>query len=104
MKQLEILSKTKEKSFSRTKIGGKIVAEGVTPSRKTICETLAKNLKVPVERVIVKKIKTSYGSTFSTFEAYVYDSNESAKKFEYEYVIKRHKHLMPAKTEGGDNE
>jgi len=104
MKQLEILSKNEEKSFNRTKISGKIVAEGVTSSRKAVCEALAKNLKVPVETVIVKKIKTSYGSTMGTFEAYIYDSNDSIKKFENSYVIKRHKHLMPAKIEGEDNE
>lgn len=59
-----------------------IVKERVTPSLTVMKEELAKKLEKKKELIVIKNIYPKYGKQEASVLAYVYNSEESLKKFE----------------------
>lgn len=60
-----------------------------TPSRVEVKREIARILKVDVERVYVRRMKSMTGRAASTGEAHIYDSQEHANMMEPEHIIRR---------------
>ncbi|MCS7134399.1 MAG: hypothetical protein NZ889_00870 [Candidatus Pacearchaeota archaeon] len=65
----------------RTEILAKAEKE-ITPTKEEIREQLSSLLEKPKELIVVKHIYQQFGKQESKIIAYVYDSQESLKKFE----------------------
>ena len=61
-----------------------------TPSRSEVRKKLAAQFNVDLERVIIVRMISRYGSDYSEGEARIYDSTEHAKQIESKYILKRH--------------
>ena len=59
-----------------------IVKERVTPSLTAMQEEIAKKLEKKKELVVIKNVYPRYGKQEAAVIAYVYNSEESLKKFE----------------------
>ncbi len=88
--EVKIENNEVQKLLDRSLITGKIIFEGkATPSRMSIIENLAKQLKIDKNLVIIYEIKTIFGSTIANFEAHIYDSIAAKNKVEPKYMVKR---------------
>ena len=67
-----------------------------TPSRDSIRAELAKDLKVPKDRVIVERMNSKFGTPKTVGEALVYASPDDAKGVEREHVLIRNKLIEKA--------
>ncbi len=59
-----------------------IVKEKVTPSLTSMQEEIAKKLEKKKELIVIKNVYPRYGKQEASVVAYVYNSEESLKKFE----------------------
>ena len=62
------------------------VASQATPKRDLLRKSVASSLKVPVERVYIKNVLSSYGKSIAVCNAYVYENAERGKQIEPPYV------------------
>jgi len=62
-----------------------------TPSRDTLREEISKQLGVNKDLVVVRKIKTDFGTNVAKVEVHVYDSREKMLEIEPEYILRRNK-------------
>lgn len=60
-----------------------------TPSRGLLKMGIAKLYNKDPSLVYIRKVESKYGSPESIIEAHIYSSQERAKLFEPEYIIKR---------------
>jgi ribosomal protein S24E len=65
------------------------IASQATPKRDLLRKSVASSLKVPVERVYIKNVLSSYGKSIAVCKAYVYETAERGKQIEPEYVQHR---------------
>ncbi|MBI2668735.1 hypothetical protein HYX14_02750 [Candidatus Woesearchaeota archaeon] len=77
---------------------GVIQFEGATPSNTLVADTLAKNLNVDANVIVMRHVYTQFGEQIARFQAYKYDSIEARKNVE---VMAPHekKKLKEAKKE-----
>ena len=61
-----------------------------TPSRSEVRKKLAAQYKVDLERIIIVRMTSRYGSEYSEGIARIYDSPEHARQIESKYILKRH--------------
>ena len=66
--------------LSRTEVSAELSFTGKTPSREEVLKQLTEQLKA--QHVVLKRIKSGYGSQVAKVDAYVYSSAESLKRFE----------------------
>lgn len=62
---------------------------GSTPPRLQVRNAIASALKVKIDFVFVKKMKTKTGKHIAVGLANIYDSTDQAKLVEPEYIMKR---------------
>jgi len=60
-----------------------------TPSRKVLREEIAKLLGVDKGLVVVRRIKTDFGTNIAKVEVHVYDNKEKMLEIEPRYILKR---------------
>lgn len=60
-----------------------------TPSRKGLREELAKLLGVEKDFIVVRRIKTDFGTNTSKIEVYVYSDKNKMLEIEPRYILKR---------------
>lgn len=60
-----------------------------TPSRKRLREELAKLLGVEKDLVVVRRIKTDFGTNISKMEVHVYSDKNKMLEIEPRYILKR---------------
>lgn len=65
-----------------------------TPNRGLLRQALAKAYGRSVSLVYVRSIKTEYGLGVSLVEAHIYESEERARLFEPEFIIKRNEEAL----------
>ncbi len=88
--ELEIIEDFHNKVIGRRELKTIIYHLGKgTPSRIKVREKISELLKVPVDRVYVRLIKTEYGTGRSIARIHVYDDPQRALAIEPEYIIKR---------------
>ncbi len=62
------------------------IASQSTPKRDLLRKSIAASLKVPVERVYVKNVLSSFGKSTAVCRVNVYENEDRAKKIEPKYV------------------
>ncbi len=96
---MEIIKNFENKLLNRKQVTAKIKVDGTTISRAEAKSKLAKALKVEEDLIIIKEIKSHFGSLDVIVEANVYDSKENLEKNARPHLIKRNN---PQKTEEGE--
>jgi ribosomal protein S24E len=103
--ELKIIADEVQKLLDRRNITGKLHFSGKkTPSRMWLIEELAKKLKVEKNLIVIKEIKTIYGSNTADFEAHIYDSLEKKDRIEPKYLLKRIEVKVSEKKEKASTE
>ncbi len=88
--ELKITTDEIQKLLDRRNITGKLHFSGkTTPSRMWLIEKVAKKLKVEKNLIVIKEIKTIFGSNTADFEVHIYDSLEKKDRIEPKYLLKR---------------
>ena len=80
--KVTIKNKEENKLLNRVELSGEIVFDAVTPSNTDLIKTLAKDLKVKEELLIIKNIYTKFSERRATFSAVIYKTAESKNKYE----------------------
>jgi len=65
------------------------IASKATPMRDLLRKSVASSLKVPVERVYIKNVLSSYGKSVAVCKAYVYETAERGRQIEPVFVQHR---------------
>lgn len=87
---VNVLLEKSNKVVGRTEVIGEIIhLNRGTPNRGFLRETLAKLYGKTPDHVVVRYVRSEYGSHRSTFRANVYDSIDRLRLFEPEYLVKR---------------
>ena len=88
--ELKITNKEEQKLLDRTLVKARLnFSEKAVPSRKAVLGELSKQLKVDKKLIVIKEIRTVYGSTSADVEVHVYDSEEIKNKLEPKHLLKR---------------
>lgn len=97
--KIEIESKRPNVLMDRTEVCFKADHRGEgSPKRADVKAKLAEALAVSKEKVIIDHMETEFGMGVSTGYAKVYGSQESAKKFEKDYLQVRNGLAEPKKA------
>ena len=70
---MEIINEVRSPLLNRSEYSLNLVFEGSTPKTDVIKEQIVSKLKVPKEKIIIKKIDQVYGQRKAIVYAYVYD-------------------------------
>jgi len=92
--KVTIKNKEENKLLSRVELSGEIVFDAVTPSNVDLIKTLANDLKVKEELIVIKNIYTKFSEKRATFSAVTYKTTEAKNKYEMST-----KHLRKAEAE-----
>lgn len=88
--KIDISEKKKNPLQERTEVRFSVDHNAsATPARKEVINALAKELGVKKDQVVLNNLDSMYGRAKSKGYAKVYDSKESALKYEREYLLKR---------------
>ncbi len=87
---VEILEKVKEPLLGRVRVNARAGFEGVTPSRLSLRDELAKALSAKKENVIIRHVYTRYGGFSADVEAFVYDDRKLAEALEHKKLLEKH--------------
>ena len=96
---MEIIENFENKLLNRKQITAKEKVSGTTLSRKDAKSKIAKALKVEEDLIIVKEIKSHFGSLDVIITANVYDSKDSLEKNARPHLIKRNNPAKEADKE-----
>jgi len=89
---MEILAVRENKLIGRREVLARVKHEaGGTPSREALRGTIAEALKVPVDQVYIRVIKTEYGTGESLVRAHVYDDPDRALRVEPSHVVRKNR-------------
>ncbi len=86
--KLDLTSVRKNPLFNRQEVEFK-VEQPVTPTRSSVKIELAVALRVELNQVYVREIKTLSGTHTSVGKAHIYDDSEQALIVEPKYIIER---------------
>lgn len=78
--QLTITEKKENAFLKRFEVRGKVKFDGVTPTNALVAESLAKELNLAPELVVMKKIHSGFGSQEAEVLAYAYQNAEAKSK------------------------
>ncbi len=87
--KLEIIETKKNPLLFREEIKFNVIDANQTPKRTEIIEKISAHTNTDKKNIIIKEIKTSYGSTKVTGTARIYETVEAMKKIESKYLIER---------------
>ncbi|MFT4312549.1 MAG: 30S ribosomal protein S24e [Candidatus Woesearchaeota archaeon] len=94
--KITIQEQTKQNGINRTEVKATITGTKTTPSREQVSQALQKELAAKNDTLIIKEVKTHFGSPQILVHAYVYENKDDIKRYEKEFMIKRN---TPKKTE-----
>ncbi len=94
--KLDLTSVKRNPLFNRQEVEFK-VEQAATPTRSSVKIELAVALRVELNQVYVRKIKTLSGTRVTVGSAHIYDDAEQAQKVEPKYILERNaKAVAPA--------
>ena len=96
---VDIVDKKPEQLMKRIAFTAKTVFEGKTPSRQDLRKEIAKALGAKEDLVVLRQIKTDYGSERAIITGFVYETPETLKRLEKKYMAIRHLSKADQKTE-----
>ena len=80
---MKLISEGKDSVLPRKELNFEINHSGKpTPNTNDIKEKISKNLKCNKDLIIIKEIKTSYGSSTSKVKSYIYENDKEMKILE----------------------
>ncbi len=79
--QLKIIQQTKNPLFKRSELQAEVTSE-ITPKKQNIKDLVSKETSKPVETIVIKTLKGSFGTKNFKISALIYDSIEELKKSE----------------------
>lgn len=87
---VNVLSEKHNKVVGRIELFGEVIhLGGATPRRSSLREAIAKLYGRSPELVVVRFIRSEYGTHRSVFRVNIYDDLQRLKFFEPEHLIKR---------------
>jgi ribosomal protein S24E len=95
---LDLTSVWKNPLFNRQEVEFK-VEQPVTPTRSAVKIDLAVALRVELNQVYVREIKTLSGTHTSVGKAHIYDDPAQALIVEPKYIIERNQNAVPPAPE-----
>ena len=97
---MEIVNNFENKLLNRKQVTAKLKVDKATLSRADAKSKLAKALKVEEDLIIIKEIKSEFGSLNVVIEANVYDSKKALEKNARPHLIKRNSPAAVKAEEG----
>ena len=99
--KIEITEKKENLLQERTEVRFTVDHTGeATPTRKAIIDAIAKMTSAGSNTVVLNNVDTQYGRGISKGYVKVYKSEDAARKFEREYLLKRSGIIKEEKKEG----
>lgn len=89
--EVDILSEDENSMLHRTDVQFEIAHEDATPSRLSVRDSLAAKINKDSDEVVVHKLDTKFGMRKTIGYAKVYDSPQSARQVEQDYMLERNK-------------
>ena len=86
---IEITNTNKNPLLGREELTGKLTFEAATPKKEDVAKAVADATKSTVEKIVVKKIATNFGSRSAIVTAYNYESKEKKEEFEPKKKVKK---------------
>ncbi|HIG98495.1 TPA: hypothetical protein HA231_03675 [Candidatus Woesearchaeota archaeon] len=88
---IEISEKVEQPLTSRVKVKGTVTYDTAPPAFTELRKNLAASLKADEQLVVVKSLKSIFGTRKSMMEAHVYKSNQGVESFESKVALARNK-------------
>jgi len=99
--KVEITEKKENLLQERTEVRFTVDHTGeATPTRKAVIDEISKMMKAGKNTVVINNIDTQYGRGISKGYVKLYVSEEAARKYEREYLLKRNSIVTEEKPEG----
>ena len=93
----KVIQETENKLFSRKEINLEIDHKNAqTPSRAELYKFMSVKFKAPAEQIVLKKMKTGFGSTKSMLKIYIYDNVDVISKIENKHFAARREKAFEA--------
>ncbi|ERG96313.1 30S ribosomal protein S24e [Haloquadratum walsbyi] len=89
--EIDILSEDENSMLHRTDVQFEIVHDDATPSRLSVRDSLAAKINKDSDEVVVHKLDTKFGMRKTIGYAKVYESPQSARQVEQDYMLERNK-------------
>jgi ribosomal protein S24E len=88
--EITVSKKVQNPLFNRLEVYANIQhSKEATPSRADVLKKIADIVDAKPELCVIRQMRTTYGSDFSTAILHAYDDEKNLKEFESEYLIKR---------------
>lgn len=94
---LEIIQERKNPLLNRRELDLLIHYESSTPKRDDVRKTLSEKYGIEIERIVIEKMESLFGTNKARAHVHIYDAIEDAKRFERRHVLKRHGLIAEAK-------
>lgn len=101
MKILEVKRDWYNKLLKRRELELIIGYESSTPKRDEVRKMISEQYDAPVERIIVEKLESLFGTLKARAHIHIYDNLEDAKRFERPHILKRHGLIEAEVKKGG---
>ena len=99
----KVLQETENKLFSRKEINLEIDHnKSQTPSRAELYKFMSVKFKAPAEQIVLKKMKTGFGSNKSLAKFYIYDNAEVISKIENKHFAARREKAFEAEKKAAE--
>ena len=97
------IQETENKLFSRKEINLEIDHKNAqTPSRAELYKFMSVKFKAPAEQIVLKKMKTGFGSTKSMLKIYIYDNVDIISKIENKHFAARREKAFEAEKKADE--
>ena len=99
----KVIQETENKLFSRKEINLEIDHKNAqTPSRAELYKFMSVKFKAPAEQIVLKKMKTGFGSTKSMLKIYIYDNVDIISKIEDKHFAARREKAFEAEKKADE--
>jgi|TARA_Y100000310_G_scaffold326904_1_gene392472 ribosomal protein S24E len=99
----KVLQETENKLFLRKEINLEIDHKNAqTPSRAELYKFMSVKFKAPAEQIVMKKMKTGFGSNKSLLKVYIYDNAEVISKIENKHFTARREKAFEAEKKAAE--
>ncbi|MCD6126438.1 MAG: 30S ribosomal protein S24e [Thaumarchaeota archaeon] len=97
---IEVRRDWMNKLLNRRELDLIISYESGTPRRDEVRKLIAEKYGVEIERVIVEKLESMFGTLKAKAHIHIYDTVEDAKRIERKHILRRHGLLEEVKKTG----
>lgn len=97
---IEVRRDWMNKLLNRRELDLIISYESSTPRRDEVRKFIAEKYGVEVERVIVERLESMFGTLKAKAHIHIYNTVEDAKRIERKHILKRHGLLEEVKEAG----